>query len=434
MSLVELEACLGIIKGGNYEHMSEIHRTEEDVGNEIASIKRRLSELDHELDEIKAAAAAAAAEAVAAVPATLTAAAPSPEDDEDDEEEKDEEDEEDEEEEETEEDTPYTRTFNGVTYYSYDEYVQAKRQHNHDVLVSKGLLSAKAAIDEERMVKATLRPREGKRKRSNDDNSTAQVSRRKSPRLQGKSSPDTYVVSDSSRKLIIAVPAQGINAEVINTEGIDDTSESSLDDVTPQEPTLTRPQDTKDGTSPKKFVIDLSDVPPQPPIPKLPRRIKDGGSKYTGVYFDKVRKKWKAQIKIDGTHCTLGRFNDEEAAGVAYATALFKYKGGVERPPKPSKFDVSDVPPQEPFLKLPRHIKDGGSKYTGVYFDKGSNKWRANIHIDGDRHHIGLFEDEEAAGVAYAEVNYKYRGGVNPGSGNPRDHEWKPPKKRARRS
>jgi len=103
----------------------------------------------------------------------------------------------------------------------------------------------------------------------------------------------------------------------------------------------------------------------------------------------------------------------------------------VERPPKPSKFDVSAVPPQEPFLKLP--WKDGGSRYNGVTFDKGKKKWKAQIGIDGTTY-IGYFKDEEAAGVAYAKVNYKCRGGVNPGGFHPRDREWKPPKKRTRRS
>ena len=37
--------------------------------------------------------------------------------------------------------------FNGQSYSTYQEMVEAKRQRNRDVLVSSGLLEAKAAMD-----------------------------------------------------------------------------------------------------------------------------------------------------------------------------------------------------------------------------------------------------------------------------------------------
>ncbi len=41
------------------------------------------------------------------------------------------------------------------------------------------------------------------------------------------------------------------------------------------------------------------------------------------------------------------------------------------------------------------------SKFTGVSFDKKSNKWRSCIQINGKFKHIGLFIDEKMAAEAY---------------------------------
>ena len=45
-------------------------------------------------------------------------------------------------------------------------------------------------------------------------------------------------------------------------------------------------------------------------------------SKYTGVSWNTNRKKWIAQIHINGQHKNLGRFNCELKAHLAYQTAL----------------------------------------------------------------------------------------------------------------
>jgi hypothetical protein len=41
-------------------------------------------------------------------------------------------------------------------------------------------------------------------------------------------------------------------------------------------------------------------------------------SEYQGVSWDKENNKWKATIKKDERHITLGRFNSEEEAGLVY--------------------------------------------------------------------------------------------------------------------
>ena len=51
-------------------------------------------------------------------------------------------------------------------------------------------------------------------------------------------------------------------------------------------------------------------------------------------------------------------------------------------------------------------FKKTSSKYTGVYWYKYSNKWKASIHINGKAKHIGTFTSEIEASNAYqTELN-----------------------------
>ena len=49
-----------------------------------------------------------------------------------------------------------------------------------------------------------------------------------------------------------------------------------------------------------------------------------GTSKYTGVYYDSLRDKWKAQIVVDYKRIFLGRFDNEYDAHLAYENELNK--------------------------------------------------------------------------------------------------------------
>ena len=100
-------------------------------------------------------------------------------------------------------------------------------------------------------------------------------------------------------------------------------------------------------------------------------------------------------------------YDDEEAAAVDYARALFKYKRGVKRQRK-SIIDLSDVPPQPPIPKIRDCIKEGASKYKGVCYNKQSNKWHTTIRVKGKQWHIGYYDDEEEAAVDYARAVFKY--------------------------
>ena len=41
------------------------------------------------------------------------------------------------------------------------------------------------------------------------------------------------------------------------------------------------------------------------------------------------------------------------------------------------------------------------SKYKGVYFDQGAQKWRVELPLYGGPDHIGYFDDEGEAAMAY---------------------------------
>ena len=165
------------------------------------------------------------------------------------------------------------------------------------------------------------------------------------------------------------------------------------------------------------IAIDLSDVPPQSPIPKSDGRSKAGASKYTGVYFNKQTNKWHAQISIDGKVRHIGFYENEEAAGIDYTRAVFKYQGqdalnNLRERNNSSAFaiDLSDVPPQQPIPKRKGHIKEGASKYAGVFLIKATSKWQAQITIEGKDRYIGCYENEEEAAIDYARAVFKYKG------------------------
>eukprot|EP00984_Skeletonema_dohrnii_P021387 scaffold10675_cov107-Skeletonema_dohrnii-CCMP3373.AAC.1 len=187
-----------------------------------------------------------------------------------------------------------------------------------------------------------------------------------------------------------------------NNYGLDD--EVGKKRVRPSEESISGKDDIKRERV-DAFAIDLTDVPPQPPIPKSGGRIKEGASKYTGVCFNKQTNKWQAQIGIDGKQWCIGYYDNEEEAATDYARAVFNYKNEQDS----FIIDLSDVPPQSPIPKSAGHIKEGASKYMGVSFDKRTNKWQAQISIDGKLRFIGYYENEEEAAVDYARALFKYK-------------------------
>jgi hypothetical protein len=57
-------------------------------------------------------------------------------------------------------------------------------------------------------------------------------------------------------------------------------------------------------------------------VNKQRKKQKNASSKFVGVYFNKVRKKWVAQIELNGQCQVLGAFDCEIQAAAAYQDKL----------------------------------------------------------------------------------------------------------------
>jgi hypothetical protein len=113
-------------------------------------------------------------------------------------------------------------------------------------------------------------------------------------------------------------------------------------------------------------------------------------SKHTGVRWDKQKNKWGAMIRIDKKPTHLGYYGKEIDAANAYQDVL-------------KSLDTLD------FKKtLEKYRPKTKSKYTGVTFDEHAKKWLSVITISGERHYLGLHEDEDEAGVVYMEYHKKH--------------------------
>lgn len=124
-------------------------------------------------------------------------------------------------------DVPQTFMFNGKTYESYQEMVNAKRQRNQDVLARSGLLEAKAAIDNAALEQKATKAASRGLKRSNSPREP--LPRRKSSRLQGVAASGIYVESElAAGKVVIAgglyTPDESENLKFFNNRVNDGSS------------------------------------------------------------------------------------------------------------------------------------------------------------------------------------------------------------------
>eukprot|EP01048_Picozoa_sp_COSAG05_P005495 COSAG05_NODE_327_length_11345_cov_16.236884_6_plen_159_part_00 len=107
----------------------------------------------------------------------------------------------------------------------------------------------------------------------------------------------------------------------------------------------------------------------------------------------KVERKWAAQITIDGKAKHLGHYDDEKQAALAYDAEITARKLN-----KDLNFpnDLGRFGPENRYAK-----RQESSKYYGVSWKTRQRKWWAQIKIDGKTKHLGYFEDEKDAALAY---------------------------------
>ena len=118
---------------------------------------------------------------------------------------------------------------------------------------------------------------------------------------------------------------------------------------------------------------------------------KNGASQYSGVTWHKATNKWRSQIRIGDKRKQLGLFISEEEAHEAYQNALKIYHDG------------GDLSFME--IRIPT------SQYSGVTWDKNTNKWKSYITINGKKKHLGSFTSEEEAAEAYQNALKIYNDG-----------------------
>jgi hypothetical protein len=111
-------------------------------------------------------------------------------------------------------------------------------------------------------------------------------------------------------------------------------------------------------------------------------------SEYKGVFYNKQKEKYIAKIEIKGKRYNLGTFYNEIKASEQYQKAVSLIeKGDYENLFKLIK------------EKNPKTSKKENSK--GYSFYKSRNKWRARIRIKGKEKHLGYFDCEKLARLAY---------------------------------
>ena len=108
---------------------------------------------------------------------------------------------------------------------------------------------------------------------------------------------------------------------------------------------------------------------------------------------------FSAQINLKGQVLCLGSFKDEKAAGAQYAKALYKYRRAKWNALHLQDGNNASDAVVQPFVRL----VPGKSKYMSV-LPAPNNKWQVYITIDGVKYDLGEYDNEKAAGMAYAKA------------------------------
>jgi hypothetical protein len=148
-------------------------------------------------------------------------------------------------------------------------------------------------------------------------------------------------------------------------------------------------------------------------------------SRYEGMSFDSARvsgRAWSASISVRGKRLSLGRWATERDAARAYDRASLFYVGKRARLNLPTaRTRPADAERLLADARAERKERTS-SRYIGVSFHRAAGRFAATMVHRGKKRHLGLFDDEEAAALAYdkaagvrgaqARVNFDPRTGA----------------------
>ncbi len=124
-----------------------------------------------------------------------------------------------------------------------------------------------------------------------------------------------------------------------------------------------------------------------------------GTSKYKGVHWASGIRRWCASIAVGPKTHWLGQYSSEDQAALAYDEAARRLFGEFARLNFPGVSDYSKRTAPVP-----------SSEYRGVWWHKTTGKWRVQIRVEGRRIHLGEYDNEVDAALAYDAAALHYRG------------------------
>eukprot|EP01046_Picozoa_sp_COSAG06_P003731 COSAG06_NODE_149_length_22026_cov_33.454782_7_plen_400_part_00 len=163
-------------------------------------------------------------------------------------------------------------------------------------------------------------------------------------------------------------------------------------------------------------------------------------SAFVGVTWDRIGRKWRANIYHDGKGQHLGYFDNEPHAARAVDTAARRLRGEDAHGGRVGKGNWLrlNFPTEEEVKKAQKRRvllteedkaaavadseRQGPSKFVGVCWNKRQRKWHAKIKHDRKVQHLGCFDDEHEAARAVDTAARRLRGedahGGRVGKGN----------------
>lgn len=124
---------------------------------------------------------------------------------------------------------------------------------------------------------------------------------------------------------------------------------------------------------------------------------KDGTSKYKGVFWNKQKNQWQVKICCNYKTYHVGFFDDEEEAAYSYDVVAKRFFGEYARLNGINRENISI------------HNR-GSSIYRGVHWHSRDKVWEATITFYKKRIHLGRFNTDKEAAVAYNNAALKYLG------------------------